>query len=117
MTVPLPVPKKYFGLDTESDFSYFTAAQMREYAAAVSAADNAGLREVVESTAAADEFLDSPEAIYRLARMARAALKTAEAALSDIGDATREPGDDLGWCEARARQALPAVRAALEASK
>jgi hypothetical protein len=46
-----------------------------DYAAAVSAADNAALREVVEGAAAADEFMDSPEAIYRLARMARAALK------------------------------------------
>lgn len=44
----------------------------------------------------------------------RAALVTAEAALSDIGDADREPGDDLAWCEARAAQALPAVRAALQ---
>jgi hypothetical protein len=33
------------------------------------------LREIVESIAAADEFLENPEAIYRLARMARAALK------------------------------------------
>jgi hypothetical protein len=78
----LPEPKKYFGIDTESDFSYYTESQMREYAAHVSAA----LRE---------------------------ALKTAEAALADIGDADREPGDDLAWCERRAAQALPAVRAAL----
>ena len=78
----LPEPKKYFGIDAEPDFSYYTSAQMREYAADVSAA----LRE---------------------------ALKTAEAALADIGDATREPGDDLAWCERRAAQALPAVRAAL----
>jgi hypothetical protein len=44
----LPEPKKYFGLDTESDFSYFTAAQMHAHAAAVSAADNAALREEVK---------------------------------------------------------------------
>jgi len=75
MTVPLPEPKKYFGIDAEPDFSYFTAAQMHSYATAVSAADNAALLKVVEGAAAADEFLDSPEAIYRLARMARAALK------------------------------------------
>jgi len=73
--IKLPVPKKYFGLDAEPDFSYYTENQMREYAAAVSAVDCAALREVVESTAAADEFMDSPEAIFRLARMARAALK------------------------------------------
>jgi hypothetical protein len=114
--IKLPVPKKYFGLDTESDFTYFTGAQMRDYAADVSAADNAKLREVVESAAAADEFKDSPGAMDRLAEYARAALKTAEAALSDIGDADREPGDDLKWCEARAAQALPAVRAALKAT-
>ena len=43
----------------------------------------------------------------------RAALKAAEAALSDIGDADREPGDDVAWCEKRAALALPQVRAAL----
>jgi hypothetical protein len=72
------------------------------------------LREVVEGAAAADEFKDSPGAMDRLAEYARAALKTAEAALADIGDADREAGDDLAWCERRAAQALPAVRAALE---
>lgn len=43
----------------------------------------------------------------------REALEIAEAALADIGDADREPGDDLAWCERRAAQALPLVRAAL----
>lgn len=43
----------------------------------------------------------------------KAALVAAEAALADIGDADREPGDDLAWCEKRAEQALPTVRAAL----
>jgi hypothetical protein len=47
----------------------------------------------------------------------RAALAYAEAALADIGDADREPEDDLAWCEQRAAQALPRVRAALEATK
>jgi hypothetical protein len=41
------------------------------------------------------------------------AQRGAEAALADIGDADREPGDDLAWCEARAAAALPSVRAAL----
>jgi hypothetical protein len=41
------------------------------------------------------------------------ALITAEAGLADIGDADREPGDDLAWCEARAAQALPAPRSAI----
>jgi hypothetical protein len=42
-----------------------------------------------------------------------AALRTAEAALADIGDADREPGDDVEWCERRAAEALPLVRAAI----
>ena len=78
---PLPEPKKYFGIDAEPDFSYFTADQMHEYAAAVSAAEIDTLRYerdllriVVEGTAAADELLETPEAIYRLARIAREAL-------------------------------------------
>lgn len=41
------------------------------------------------------------------------ALKLAEAGLADIGDADREPGDDLAWCESRAADPLPAVRAAI----
>lgn len=44
----------------------------------------------------------------------REALIVAEAALADIGDADREPGDDLKWCEDRAALALPAVREALK---
>ena len=35
------------------------------------------------------------------------ALEIAEAALADIGDADREPWDDVAWCEARAAQAQP----------
>jgi uncharacterized protein YukE len=42
-----------------------------------------------------------------------AALETAEAALADVGDADREPGDDVAWREARTAKALPAARAAL----
>jgi hypothetical protein len=45
------------------------------------------------------------------------ALSYAEAALSDIGDATREPSDDLAWCEARAAAALPRIRAAIAAAE
>jgi hypothetical protein len=46
-----------------------------------------------------------------------AALRTAEAALADIGDADREPGDDVEWCERRAAEALPLVRAAIAKAK
>jgi hypothetical protein len=41
------------------------------------------------------------------------ALELAEAALAGIGDAEREPGDDLAWAEARAAQDLPRIRAVL----
>lgn len=44
------------------------------------------------------------------------ALRTAEAALSDIGDAEREEGDDLAWCEGRAAKALPLIRPVLRAA-
>ena len=42
-------------------------------------------------------------------------LSYAESALGDIGDADREPGDDLEWCEGRAAEALPRVRKLLRA--
>lgn len=48
-------------------------------------------------------------------RMALEALEYAEAGLADIGDADREPGDDLAWCERRAAQALPKTRATITA--
>lgn len=38
------------------------------------------------------------------------ALRIAEAALADIGDADREPGDDVEWCERRASLGLRKVR-------
>jgi hypothetical protein len=41
------------------------------------------------------------------------ALELAEAALARIGDAEREPGDDLAWAEARAAQDLPRIRRVL----
>lgn len=50
-----------------------------------------------------------------LADQIGAQLKIAESALSDIGDAEREDGDDLKWCERRAAKAIPSTRAALAA--
>lgn len=41
--LPLPEPKKYFGVDAEPDFTYYTAGQMRDYADA----ENAALTEQV----------------------------------------------------------------------
>ena len=67
MTVPLPEPDMSYVIDGPAKYN---AQQMHQYAAAVSAA----LRTVVEGAAAADEFLETPEAIFRLARIARAAL-------------------------------------------
>ena len=52
----------------------------------------------------------------RLREAAQAALEAlviAEAGLADIGDADREPGDDLAWCERRAAEALEAPRKAI----
>ena len=49
------------------------------------------------------------------AQQALEALVIAEAGLADIGDADREPGDDVAWCEARAAQALPETRSAITA--
>lgn len=40
-------------------------------------------------------------------------LQYAESALGDIGDAEREPEDDLEWCEKRAAEALLEVRKVL----
>ena len=45
------------------------------------------------------------------------ALHKAEAALSDIGDAEHEPGDDVQWCEDRAAIALPITRSALNEAR
>ena len=50
-----------------------------------------------------------------LLQQAMDALVIAEAGLADIGDADREPGDDLAWCEARAAQALELPRKAIAA--
>jgi hypothetical protein len=69
MTVTLPPT-----FEMRADLGTLTVCRMDaviDYAAAVSAADNAALREVVEAAAATDD----PGAIFRLARMARAALR------------------------------------------
>ena len=71
------------------------------------AASNAAL-----IAAAPDLHRELTAALAREAGL-REALRIAEAALSDIGDAEREEGDDLAWCERRASEAIPIVRAAL----
>lgn len=58
------------------------------------------------------EYVDAPKLTAERDKL-KTALKEAEAALADIGDAEREPSDNLAWCEARAAKALPTVRASL----
>ena len=53
--LPLPEPKKYFGIDAEPDFSYFTADQMHEYAAA---AYRAGLEAAAQAAGPDDSYRD-----------------------------------------------------------
>lgn len=48
-------------------------------------------------------------------KLALEALVVAEAGLADIGDADRDPTDDLAWCEKRAAQALAIPRQAITA--
>lgn len=66
--------------------------------------------------AAAEDLANATQTVRQLAEQREAlleALRKAEAALADIGDADREPGDDLAWCERRAGQDLPIIRAAI----
>lgn len=70
----------------------------------------------VHSQALVDDYSKAADELRRLHEVNAElveALKIAEAALSDIGDADREPEDDLAWCEARAAEAIPKTRAAL----
>jgi hypothetical protein len=82
---------------------------------------DAAVNYAADVSAALREHRDSAERLNLLLSAdnvaLREALKTAESALADIGDADREPGDDLAWCERRAAQALPEVRAALKGLK
>ena len=104
MTVPLPPTfEMLFDLGTVTVCRLDAAVN---YAAAVSAA----LREHRDSAERLNLLLCADNVAVR------SGLQTAQAALSDIGDSDREPGDDLEWCERRAAQALPAVRAALKAT-
>jgi hypothetical protein len=83
----------------------------------------ASMSDLIERLTAAADRLDNDgdehgavSVMYQAARelrKLRASLREAEAALADIGDADREPGDDLAWCERRAASALPNVRATL----
>ena len=58
----------------------------------------------------------TPRQLVNRVKELEEALKLAEAGLADIGDADREPGDDLAWCERRAAEPLPRIRAALSKS-
>ena len=76
-------------------------------------ASRCNFSELAEVTWSADEATHVCIEYVR-ADLVRDAMMKAEAALADIGDADREPGDDLAWCERRAAQALPEIRAALD---
>lgn len=107
----------------------FTAEQVQDYARANVAHATAPLQAEIESLRAEVETLrdgldylrqmqGAPDVLELRAKAARAdrlaeALRIAEAALADIGDADREPGDDVAWCERRARLGLRIARAAL----
>ena len=72
--LPLPEPKKYFGVDAEPDFSYFTAGQMHEYADAKIATLTEQvrvLREAMESIKHDSEFFS----VSNLRSQARIALE------------------------------------------
>jgi len=78
---------------------------------------SAGLDDVAKANArliaAAPETAAERDRLREVNAELLAALRIAEAALSDIGDADREPGDDVAWCEQRAAQAIPIARTAL----
>ena len=89
----------------------YSADQMRSYAAAALAAERERQHEQMRQLMS-ELIFDEPAAVAEPVAW-REVLLFAEAALADIGDADREPGDDLAWCEARAAEALPRVREAL----
>ena len=64
-----------------------------------------------------EALLDDRDALTQRIEALEGALRIAEAALADIGDAEREPWDDVPWLEKRAAKALPAARAALQADE
>ena len=65
----------------------------------------------------ADELEQERKRLHSVNAQLLEALELAEAGLADIGDADREPGDDLEWCERRAAKPLPVIRAAIAAAK
>ena len=97
------------------------AEMLEEYAASRSVDlrhTRASIADQITLLRAADNAESRADTVSRAAEggdAVREALVVAEAALADIGDADREPGDDVAWCERRAAQALPKVRAALAA--
>ena len=63
--LPLPEPKKYFGIDAESDFSYYTADQMRAY----SDAENAALTEQVRVLREALESIEHDSEFFSVSHL------------------------------------------------
>lgn len=73
----------------------------------------ANARLIAEAGTVFHETALSPRQILEQRDELLVALKLAEAGLADIGDADREPGDDLAWCERRAAEPLQFIRAAI----
>ena len=74
ISLPLPEPKKYFGIDAEPDFTYYTASQMREYSDTENAALQSQvrvLRDALESIKHDSEFFS----VSHLRSLAKIALE------------------------------------------
>jgi len=73
------------------------------------------LTQQAQITALAEDAARAHDLALEVERL-KADLRFAEAALADIGDAEREEGDDIAWCERRAAKALPRIRATIRAA-
>jgi hypothetical protein len=93
------------------EWSLFGHVALERFAALVAAAE---LRRLHTEKALLENIKELQAA--QIAQLLEA-LELAEAGLADIGDADREPGDDLAWCERRAAEPLPVIRDAIAAAK
>lgn len=95
-------------LDTQGVYEGVTVCRLHDEAAADLIADAGTVFNTTGLT---------PSQLVERVKELEEALKLAEAGLADIGDADREPGDDLAWCERRAAEPLPRIRAALSKAR
>lgn len=105
----------------EPDLPYQAMAMLRDAAALIrqlqaaeqAARASAAEREIEALRADLADYMRIANTEATRAERLSEALRVAEAALADIGDADREPGDDVAWCECRAAEPLPMIRALL----